>query len=99
MVVLGPPGRPVGPLEVTEIRADSTKLTWAAPEDNGGDEILGYVVEKMNKRTGEWEKVRAVVTAREKSLESPLPKKTPIRGKFHRIYLLGGITGSYILLG
>lgn len=57
MVILGPPGRPVGPLEVSDVTAESALLSWQKPTDTGGDEILNYVVEKLDTRTGDWEKV------------------------------------------
>lgn len=37
--------------------ADSAVLSWKNPDDNGGDEILNYVIEKLDTRTGDWEKV------------------------------------------
>ena len=55
--MLGPPSRPVGPLEVTDILAESCKISWKHPVDDGGNEIIGYRVEKMDKKTGQWEKV------------------------------------------
>ena len=36
---LGPPGRPGGPLEVTDVKKDSVKLKWKKPEDDGGKPI------------------------------------------------------------
>ena len=47
----------MGPLVVKDVTADSALLSWNKPEDNGGDDILGYVIEKLDTRTGEWEKV------------------------------------------
>ena len=43
-----------GPLEVDEITKSSCRLSWKAPEDNGGKPITGYVVEKMDKASGRW---------------------------------------------
>jgi len=57
VVVLGPPGRPKGPLGVSDVQKDSAKISWKPPEDNGGKPIKGYKVEKMNPKTGKWEKV------------------------------------------
>lgn len=56
-MVLAPPSRPQGPLEVTNVLAESCKISWKHPLDDGGNEILGYRVEKMDKKTGQWEKV------------------------------------------
>lgn len=33
-------------LEVKEVTKEYVILTWNAPEDNGGTEILNYVIEK-----------------------------------------------------
>lgn len=37
-----------------EVRADHVKVKWEKPEDNGGTEITGYVLEKMDVDTGRW---------------------------------------------
>jgi len=55
--VLAPPGRPQGPLEVSEIFAESCRITWRHPEDDGGNEIMGYRVEKRESKSSQWEKV------------------------------------------
>lgn len=34
--VLGPPGKPKGPLEVVDIQKDSITVAWKPPEDDGG---------------------------------------------------------------
>lgn len=48
------PGQPVGPLKAEEVRADHIKVAWKKPKDNGGSEITGYVVEKMDMDSGQW---------------------------------------------
>ncbi|XP_067934437.1 twitchin-like [Watersipora subatra] len=60
VVILGPPGRPEGPLLVKDVTAESALLTWNKPTDTGGDEVLNYIVEKLDTRTGDWEKVKSV---------------------------------------
>ncbi|CAL1540886.1 unnamed protein product, partial [Lymnaea stagnalis] len=60
LVVLGPPGRPGGPLEVKEVTKESATVTWKPPEDDGGSEIKGYRVEKFDMDKGKWEKVATV---------------------------------------
>jgi len=45
---------PQGPLKVEEVRANHVKVKWDKPEDNGGSEITGYVLEKMDLDTGRW---------------------------------------------
>ncbi len=43
-----------GPLVVDDITKSSCKLSWKAPEDDGGKPITGYIVEKMDKASGRW---------------------------------------------
>lgn len=46
------PGRPQGPLEVSDVHKEGCKLKWDKPKDDGGLPIDGYVVEKMDVTTG-----------------------------------------------
>ncbi|XP_052800015.1 twitchin-like isoform X4 [Mya arenaria] len=68
VVVLGPPSKPKGPLDVTDVTKNSAKLGWQAPEDDGGVPIDGYRVEKMDMEKGRWETVK---TTRKPELEVP----------------------------
>lgn len=52
--VLSKPAKCEGPLEVSDMTSDSCKLKWKKPEDDGGDPIDHYVVEKMDLETGRW---------------------------------------------
>eukprot|EP00095_Tigriopus_kingsejongensis_P002138 maker-scaffold401_size182380-snap-gene-0.20 protein:Tk02138 transcript:maker-scaffold401_size182380-snap-gene-0.20-mRNA-1 annotation:"GM26811" len=54
LVFLGPPSKPMGPLEVHDLTKNSCRLKWKVPEDDGGKPILGYVIEKMDKDNGRW---------------------------------------------
>lgn len=54
VIVLDKPTPPKGPLVPEEIRADHVKVKWQKPEDTGGSEITGYVLEKMDMDTGRW---------------------------------------------
>nr|KAG5709145.1 hypothetical protein BaRGS_028601 [Batillaria attramentaria] len=56
------PGAPEGPLEVSDVWADSLKLAWNPPTDNGGGEVTGYVVEKLEEGSNVWEKVPGMVS-------------------------------------
>lgn len=51
---LDKPTAPRGPLKADEVRADHVKLSWKRPEDTGGQELQGYVIEKMDVDTGRW---------------------------------------------
>ena len=53
-VVLGPPGPPEGPLEVTDVHKEGCKIKWRAPKDDGGKPIQKYVLEKLDTDTGKW---------------------------------------------
>ena len=57
LVVLGPPGKPMGPLQVREVCAESCKLNWKPPEDDGGCPIKDYDVEMLDPKTKQWKKV------------------------------------------
>lgn len=52
--VLCKPGKPKGPLAVSDVTAESVHLDWEKPEDDGGEPIDHYVVERMDKETGRW---------------------------------------------
>lgn len=39
VIVLGPPSKPRGPLEVKGVTKSSVTLAWLPPTDNGGKEI------------------------------------------------------------
>ena len=39
VIVLGPPSKPRGPLEVKGVTKSSVTLAWTPPEDNGGRDI------------------------------------------------------------
>ncbi|KAK7065507.1 Immunoglobulin like [Halocaridina rubra] len=54
LIVIGKPGKPKGPLKVSDVTAESAKLKWEPPEDDGGEPIDHYVVEKMDVDTGRW---------------------------------------------
>ncbi|XP_023931299.1 twitchin isoform X3 [Lingula anatina] len=70
VVVLGKPLAPEGPLEVSDVYADQVTLSWKPPKDDGGTEITGYQVEKMDMKRGTWEKVSNFV----KGTECVVPK-------------------------
>ena len=48
------PSKPKGPLKVSDVTADSVKLKWDPPEDDGGEPVDHYVVERMDTETGRW---------------------------------------------
>lgn len=48
------PTPPGGPLKVEDVRAQHATVKWKKPEDNGGSDITGYVIEKMDMDTGRW---------------------------------------------
>lgn len=60
--VIGRPGAPQGPLVFDEVQANSVKVSWKAPSDNGGSDILGYIVERREATRNAWYTVDSRVT-------------------------------------
>ncbi|XP_050099309.1 twitchin isoform X9 [Anopheles aquasalis] len=54
LVVLAKPSKCLGPLKVSEVTADGCKLNWLPPEDDGGEPIQAYIVERMDVDSGRW---------------------------------------------
>ncbi|KAL5273793.1 unc-22.2 family protein [Megaselia abdita] len=54
VIVLDRPAPPNGPLKVDNVLANSCKLSWNPPDDDGGQPIENYVIEKMDEITGRW---------------------------------------------
>ena len=54
LVVLGPPARPEGPLEVTGVHANGCKLHWRPPLDDGGCPIQEYEIEMLCPKSKKW---------------------------------------------
>ena len=52
--VLGPPGPPEGPMDITGIHKNGCKIAWKPPKDDGGAPIEHYIVEKYDVDTGIW---------------------------------------------
>lgn len=50
----GKPSKPKGPLKVSDVTAEGCKLKWEKPEDDGGEPVDHYVVERMDTETGRW---------------------------------------------
>ncbi|KAI5726324.1 hypothetical protein M8J76_000791 [Diaphorina citri] len=76
VVVLDRPERPMGPLKTEEVRANHIVISWKKPKDNGGSEVTGYIIEKMDLDTGRW--TTAGETAGDKDtfkVENLTPKK------------------------
>lgn len=48
------PAMPGGPLKPEKVRADHVELSWKPPPDTGGQDLKGYVLEKMDTDTGRW---------------------------------------------
>lgn len=48
------PGPPEGPVEISDIDADSCSLSWNKPLEDGGSNITNYVIEKCDVSRGDW---------------------------------------------
>jgi len=53
-LITGKPSKPKGPLKVSDITAEGCKLKWDKPEDDGGEPVDHYVIERMDTETGRW---------------------------------------------
>lgn len=54
VITLGPPCKPIGPIRLDEVRAESIAISWDEPNDNGGGEITCYTVEKRDTSQTDW---------------------------------------------
>lgn len=54
VVITDKPDAPEGPLQVSDVHANSAKLKWKRPKDDGGEPIEYYQVDKMDPETGCW---------------------------------------------
>ena len=54
ITVISKPGKPEGPLEVSEVHKEGCKLNWKPPKDDGGVPVEGYLVEKYDPEMGIW---------------------------------------------
>ena len=48
------PGKPGGPLGISDVSKNSCSLKWRAPRDTGGARVQKYVVEKREKGKPYW---------------------------------------------
>ncbi|GFS00827.1 titin [Elysia marginata] len=54
------PGRPVGPMELTDVTRNSVKLTWNPPESDGGTSITKYIIESRPSARSNWSPIGEV---------------------------------------
>lgn len=54
VTILAAPGKPKGPLKVSDVTKNGCKVKWEKPDDDGGKPITAYQVEKFDKHTGRW---------------------------------------------
>ena len=57
--VFGSPGKVKGPIEFSDVTANSIVVKWLAPDDNGGSDITNYIVEKKETSNDFWTPVNA----------------------------------------
>ena len=60
VIVEDVPSTPVN-LQATKVTSESVVLVWNCPEDNGGGDILNYVVEKREGKSKNWTSVNTAV--------------------------------------
>ena len=56
-LLLDIPEKPSGPLKATETQRDSATLSWQPPQDDGGTDILSYILERREQGRSMWIKV------------------------------------------
>ncbi|KAK5889762.1 hypothetical protein CesoFtcFv8_013349 [Champsocephalus esox] len=54
VITLGPPSKPLGPIRLDEVRAESITISWDEPNDDGGGDIACYTVEKKDTSQSDW---------------------------------------------
>lgn len=59
--VIGKPGPPTGPIEISSITSESCILKWQPPEDDGGTDITNYIVEKRESGSTAWQLINSSV--------------------------------------
>ena len=52
--VSAPPGKPRGPLDVSDITKNTCHLKWKPPSDDGGEKITHYQVERKEAGKPYW---------------------------------------------
>ena len=65
----GKPSKPKGPIKVSDVTAEGCKLKWDKPEDDGGEPVDHYVIERMDTETGRWVPVGTSKTPEAEVLE------------------------------
>ena len=54
VTVVDRPGPPIGPVLYQNIERDQIKISWQIPEDDGGCDITGYIIEKSDYGSNDW---------------------------------------------
>jgi len=54
VTVVDRPGPPIGPVMYQNIERDQIKIAWQIPEDDGGCDITGYIIEKTDYGSNDW---------------------------------------------
>uniref|UniRef100_A0A674JRJ4 Titin n=1 Tax=Terrapene triunguis TaxID=2587831 RepID=A0A674JRJ4_9SAUR len=52
--VIGIPNPPEGPLEYDDIQTRSVRVSWRPPTDDGGADIIGYIIERREVPKAAW---------------------------------------------
>lgn len=66
-----PPGKPGIP-EIIDYDNESVELQWKPPKDNGGSPVIGYIIEKKEKFSHNWDELLVTPTAGVKAKVSGL---------------------------
>lgn len=61
VVVVGRPTPPKGPVKISGVSSESCTLSWSEPAEDGGSEIVNYIVEKRESGSASWQVVNSSV--------------------------------------
>lgn len=51
-MIVDKPGKPEGPIKISDVHKEGCSLKWNPPADDGGVPLSHYLVEKMDAETG-----------------------------------------------
>lgn len=59
-IIADKPGRPIGPLDYTNLTHESVTISWKPPLNDGGTPITNYVIESRDSGRTTWSKLETV---------------------------------------
>lgn len=56
-MLTGVPGKPIGPIDISDVERKNLTLRWEPPSHDGGSPLTGYIIEKRETRRPTWTRV------------------------------------------